>query len=187
MKFVGQLLGHHLMRYPLAQLDDVYKLLHQAALGAGHALDDTTVLQERLDAEVAAMGSGPEEPVADAISPDGRLARVHLRAYLEAGHSVQSLFDAFVQTAREYPPSPDKLVKFCGCLADLAGAGGIPFDPAEVSEYFAKIAEEMRSLYSLAYVSSNSQNDGKFREIRVVVGDPKGRVRARKGYFSQGK
>ena len=142
MKFVGQLLGHHLMRYPLAQLDDVYKLLHQAALGAGHALDDPTALRERLDAEVAAMGSGPEEPVADAISPDGRLARVHLRAYLEAGHSVQSLFDAFVQTAREYPPSPDKLVKFCGCLADLAGAGGIPFDPAEVSEYFAKIAED---------------------------------------------
>jgi hypothetical protein len=142
MKFVGQLLGHHLMRYPLAQLDDVYKLLHQAALGAGHALDDPTALRERLDAEVAAMGSGPEEPVADAISPDGRLARVHLRAYLEAGHSVESLFEAFVQTAREYPPSPDKLVKFCGCLADLAGAGGIPFDPAEVSQYFAKIAED---------------------------------------------
>ncbi len=142
MKFVGQLLGHHLKRYPLAQLDDVYKLLHQAALGAGHALEDATALRQRLDAEIAALGSGPEEPVAEAISPDGRLARVHLRAYLEAGHGVDSLFDAFVQTAREYPPSLDKLAKFCGCLADLAAAGGIPFDPDEVGQYFEKIAKD---------------------------------------------
>jgi hypothetical protein len=142
MKFVGQLLGHHLQRYPLAQLDDIYKLLHQAALGAGHAMDDVAALRQRLNAEVDALGSGPEESVAEAISPDGRLARIHLRAYLEAGHGVDSLFDAFVQTAREYPPSPDKLAKFCGCLADLAGAGGIPFDEDEVSRYFTKIAED---------------------------------------------
>ncbi len=142
MKFVGQLLGHHLKRYPLAQLEDIYKLLHQAALGAGHAMEDVAALRQRLDAEVANLGTGPEEPVAETISPDGRLARIHLRAYLEAGHTVDSLFDAFVQTAREYPPSPDKLEKFCGCLADLASAGGIPFDPAEVSRYFAKIAKD---------------------------------------------
>ena len=142
MKFVGQLLGHHLKRYPLAQLDDIYKLLHQSALGAGHAMDNVTALRQRLDAEVDALGSGPEEPVAEVISPDGRLARIHLRAYLEAGHTVDSLFDAFVQTAREYPPSPDKLAKFCACLADLAGAGGIPFDEEDVSSYFAKIAKD---------------------------------------------
>lgn len=142
MKFVGQLLGHHLKCYPLAQLDDVYKLLHQAALGAGHAMDDVNALRQRLDTEIAGLGSGPQELIADAISPDGRLARVHLRPYLEAGHSVDSLFDAFVQTAREYPPSPDKLAKFCGCLADLAEAGGIPFDPTKVSRYFAKITED---------------------------------------------
>ncbi len=140
MKFVGQLLGHHLQRYPLMQLDDIYKLLQQSALGAGHAMDNAMKLRETFDSEVASMGSGPEEPVADVISPDGRLARVHLRAYFEAGHSADSLFDAFVQTAREYPPSPDKLVKFCGCVADLAAAGGIPFDQSEVAQHLAKIA-----------------------------------------------
>ena len=161
MKFVGQLLGQHLKHYPLAQLDDVYKLLHQAALGAGHAMDDVTALRERLDTEVATLGSGPEEPLAELISPDGRLTRVHLRAYLQAGHSVEPLFDAFVQTAQEYPSSPDKLAKFCACLADLADVGGIPFDRTEVSRYFAKIAEdrypvvshsaEFRAAYKPAY------------------------------------
>ena len=140
MKFVGQLLGHHLQRYPLMQLDDMYKLLQQAALGAGHALDDADTLRERFDAELAAMGSGPEEPVSDAISPDGRLARVHMRAYLEAGHGADALFDAFLQTAREYPPATDKLRKFCGCVADLAGAGGIPFEQGETARFFGDLA-----------------------------------------------
>ena len=142
MKFVGQLLGHHLQRYPLMQLDDIYKLLQQSALGAGHALDDIMKLRETFESEIESMGNGPEEPVADAISPDGRLARIHLRAYLEAGHGADSLFDAFVQTAREYPPAPEKLVKFCGCVADLAAAEGISFDQSEVAEYFSKIARE---------------------------------------------
>lgn len=142
MKFVGQLLGHHLQRYPLMQFDDIYKLLQQSALGAGHALDDVIKSRESFEFEIASMGSGPEESVADVISPDGRLARIHLRAYLEAGHGADSLFDAFVQTAREYPPAPNKLAKFCGCVADLAAAGGISFDQSELAEYFARIADD---------------------------------------------
>lgn len=142
MKFVGQLLSHHLRRYPLMQLDDVYKLLHQAALGPGHAVDDASSARKRFDAEVAALGSGPEEPVADSISPDGRLARIHLRAYVEAGHSLDSLFDAFVHTAQKFPASQDKLGKFCACLGDLAGAGGIPFAQTRVVEYFNAIAKK---------------------------------------------
>jgi hypothetical protein len=142
MKFVGQLLGHHQQRYPLMQLEDVYKLLHQSALGAGHALDDADSLRQQFNSEMASMGAGPEEPLVDTISPDGRLARIHMRAYCEAGHSADALFDAFVQTAREYPPAPEKLVKFCGCVADLAGAGGITFDQSEVAGYFETVAKE---------------------------------------------
>jgi hypothetical protein len=129
MKFVGQLLGHHLKRYPLMQLDDVYKLLHQAALGPGHAVQDAAAARKRFDSEVTSLGSGHEEPIADAISPDGRLARIHLRPY-------------FVYTAQKFPAAPDKLKKFCGCLGDLAGAGGIPFGQARVIEYFDAIARK---------------------------------------------
>jgi hypothetical protein len=142
MKFVGQLLGHHLKRYPLMQLDDVYKLLHQAALGPGHAVQDAAAARKRFDSEVTSLGSGHEEPIADAISPDGRLARIHLRPYIEAGHSPDALFDAFVYTAQKFPAAPDKLKKFCGCLGDLAGAGGIPFGQARVIEYFDAIARK---------------------------------------------
>ncbi len=141
MKFVSQLLSAHLERYPAMQLDDIYKLLHQAALGPGHAVKDAAVAPAWLEKEAAELGPGPVEPDKDVISPDGRLARVHLRSWLAAGRSLGDLNRAFVETANSYPPSRERLEKFCGCLGDLAGAGGIPFAKKEVVEYFDRIVQ----------------------------------------------
>lgn len=140
MKFVSQLLGRHFARYPRMQLEDVYKLLHQAAMGSGHAVDDEAAVRRRLDEEIAALGDGPEEPARDLISPDAKLARIHLRGFLASGGDPAELHRAFVATARGYPAAPDKLVKFCGCLGELAGAGGIPFAQQDVVRYFDEIA-----------------------------------------------
>lgn len=167
MKFVSQLLGHHLKRYPLMQLDDVYKLLHQAALGAGHAVDDAQKARAKLEEEVRALGPAGDEPIADVISPDGRLARIHLRPYLEAGHSIDALSDAFLQTAQTYPASPDKLAKFCGCLGDLTAAGGMPFSRDRVVEYFNDIA---RSDYPVVR-HSQAYREGYKPAYRVVALD----------------
>ena len=140
MKFVGQLLSAHLERYPAMRLDDIYKLLHQAALGPGHAVDNPAAARKRLVEEIAEMGEAPAEILQDVISPDRRLARIHLRTYVAAGGDPDKLHRAFVETANSYPASPDKLAKFCGCLGDLAAAGGIPFAQEEVLAYFGKIA-----------------------------------------------
>jgi hypothetical protein len=142
MKFVDQLLSAHLARYPAMQLDDIYKLLHQAAMGPGHALDNPAAARKRLDKEIADLGEGPAELLQDVISPDGRLGRVHLRPYLASGGNPDSLHRAFVETANNYPASPDKLAKFCGCLGDLAATGGIPFAREEVLSYFEKISRD---------------------------------------------
>ena len=59
-------------------------------------------------------------------------------------------------------------------------------DLLNLSAIFAQIAEEMRSLYGISYVSSNPRRDGKFRKIVVRVDVPNARVRTRKGYRSKG-
>jgi hypothetical protein len=140
MKFVNQLLSAHLARYPAMQLDDIYKLLHQAALGPGHAVENPAAARKRLDEEIAALGEAPDELLQDVISPDGRLARVHLRSYLAGGGEPETLHRAFVATANSYPASPDKLARFCGCLGDLAAAGGLPFARDVVVAYFDRVA-----------------------------------------------
>ena len=49
---------------------------------------------------------------------------------------------------------------------------------------FKRIANELRSQYSLAYVSTNSAHDGTFRKITIKT-DQKGlRVQAKTGYFA---
>jgi hypothetical protein len=161
MKFIGQLLGQHLQRYPHMQLADVYKLLHQAAMGAGHAIDDPAQARAALHSECAALDGSDGEPVVDPISPDGQLARVHLRPFLNAGHAIDALADAFVATPQTHPGSADKLARFCGCLGDLADAGGIPFSRVDVDAYFAAImakdypvvrhSQVYRSTYRPAY------------------------------------
>jgi hypothetical protein len=140
MTFIGQLLSQNLQRYPGMELPDIYKLLHQAAMGAGHAVGDPDAARAMLRSEAQRVGAGPPDPIADPISPDGKLARIHLRPYVAAGRDLDALADAFVHTAQRFDASPEKLVKFCGCLGDLADAQGIPFTRPQVSEYFEGIA-----------------------------------------------
>jgi hypothetical protein len=161
MKFISTLLAAHLERYPRMQLEDIYKLLHQAAMGPEHAVHDVAHVGEQLHAEAQHLSAGPSDPIIDPISPDGRLARVHLRAYMESGRDLDALAAAFTNTATACPPSPDKLARFCGCLGDLAAAGGIPFGREMVEPFFADLAargypairhsQAYRDLYHPAY------------------------------------
>jgi len=160
MKFVDGLLVAHLARYPAMQFSDVYKLLYQAAMGNGH-LVETGDARAMLLAELADLGPGGAELLFDPISPDGRLGRVHLRAFRQAGLAVDDLVAAFVGSAQSWPPSPDKLVRYCGCLGDLAAAGTLPFTVSEVEDRLREAAarnypairhsEAYRAAYRPAY------------------------------------
>jgi Ca-activated chloride channel homolog len=66
--------------------------------------------------------------------------------------------------------------------------GGRAFFPNSLSELDAvydRIAEELRTLYSVGYVSSNPRRDGKWRRIVVRVPDREGlTVRHKLGYYA---
>jgi len=55
---------------------------------------------------------------------------------------------------------------------------------SDLTEVFAQISDELRSQYSLAYVSSNPARDGKFRRIRIIPKDATYKVKARQGYYA---
>ena len=99
---IKSVLFSHLSRYPAMQIQDIYKLLHQATLGSEHAISDPLSARQWLTRELAEMGSGPSEPLIDPITDDGSIVRVHLRPFIAAGYDPDSLLDAFVRTANEY-------------------------------------------------------------------------------------
>jgi len=65
------------------------------------------------------------------------------------------------------------------------GQSWYPKDLSEVEGIAREVAHDIRSQYTLGYISSNQVQDGTFRRIRVVVdapGDPV--VRTRSGYYA---
>ncbi len=65
--------------------------------------------------------------------------------------------------------------------------GGTDFDALHIDmrEAFEQIGQELRSLYSLAYHSTNHTRDGTFHKVVITTTDPSYKVRARTGYYAR--
>jgi hypothetical protein len=130
----------HARRYPAWELPDLYKLLHQAALGAEHALTNETRVREWLTRELAELTSeaAPDEPLLDPLSPDGALVRVHLRPFARLGLDPEPLLQAFFRTAQEIQPAPERLIASAELAGQLAQEGLLPFDADALTTFFAE-------------------------------------------------
>jgi VWFA-related protein len=65
--------------------------------------------------------------------------------------------------------------------------GGRAFFPAKLEKLasnFKRIADELRSQYTIAYRSTNAKKDGTFRKIRIDVEKGRYSVRTRTGYYA---
>jgi Ca-activated chloride channel family protein len=68
---------------------------------------------------------------------------------------------------------------------DTGGRAYFPNSLSELDAVYDRIAEELRTLYSVGYVSSNTRRDGKWRRIVVRVPDREGlTVRHKLGYYA---
>ena len=153
---IESVLYSHLSRYPALQIQDLYKLLHQAAMGSEHALSDLESARNWLIRELAEMGEGLLEPLIDPISADGGIVRVHLRPYIAAGHDPDLLLDAFIRTANEYHGNAHLLEQFWQAAVNMAH-----FPTAKMDEFIRSMkaqnysavhhSSEYEKLYRPAY------------------------------------
>lgn len=134
---MSNILTNHLERYPRMQAADVYKLLHQAAMGSEHAVKDIESARGWLERELAGMGAGPADPLLDPLPPEGCIVRVHLRPYIAAGKDPEALLRAFVRTANEWQGSTEKLKESGAAAAKLASTGAWEIRPEAIEAFFA--------------------------------------------------
>jgi 8-oxo-dGTP pyrophosphatase MutT (NUDIX family) len=123
-RFADIMRAHH-SRYPLAQIEDLYKLAHQAALGSEHAVEDEDAARVWLKRELDKITESASEPLLDEISGDGGIVRVNLRPYMKIEGDPESLFRAFIQTANQFKGSPEALVLNWRVIEYLAQRGEI--------------------------------------------------------------
>ena len=133
------ILADHAARYPLMQIQDLYKLLNQAALGSGHAINNRQAARQWLEEEIANLADGPQEPLVDPISPDG-LVRIHLRPFLQSKISPEVLLDGFILTADQFVPAPHRLPVYGQLAISMAKTGQLSFNPVEIEYFWSDMA-----------------------------------------------
>src|SRR5215211_2721099 len=146
----------HLTRYPAMQFQDIYKLIHQAAMGSEHAISSAEMARNWLERELAGMGTGPDETPIDSISPDGQIVRVHLRPYRAQGGDPGALLDAFISTANEFRSDRQLLQDYWNTATEMQH-----FSSVEMDEFIQSVraqnypvmhhSPEYKRLYRPAY------------------------------------
>jgi hypothetical protein len=131
-----RILSDQCLRYPRMELQDLYKLIFQAAWGSEHAASEVVAARRWLDRELKELAVGPEEPVIDPIAPDERIVRINLRPYMASEGDIEELLRAFVRTAQEYRGTEMTLRRYWDYAEQMATATWLPFSREALRGYF---------------------------------------------------
>jgi hypothetical protein len=112
-------------REPETRIEDAYKWLFQATRGGEHMVQDDTGPRRWLEREWAGLGPAAREPASTALDPAGRLVRLHLRPYKQAGGDPAMLLAMFVASARGFESDPARFRTAWRALGDRLAQGRI--------------------------------------------------------------
>lgn len=132
----SKILKEEINRHPKSQVEDIYKFIHQAALGSEHAVKDTIAVKKWLETEIAGLDYSLTENLTEPLSPDGNLIRLNLRPYLKANFDVTMLLNAFVKTANNYKGSIKKLKSYWKIALTLSKTEKLNFTSEEINNFF---------------------------------------------------
>jgi len=131
-----------LQRHPAMQIEDLYKLVYQAALGNEHLMTDSTMVHDYLIQELESVQADSSEPLLEEISPDGAVVRLNLRPFKARHGEHRALFQAMMQTARTFQKSQEQLEQHLHDLEKMAAASAIPFEADAVQSFFHEMREK---------------------------------------------
>jgi hypothetical protein len=135
--------GDHLDNYPLAGAEDLYKFLHQAVYGPGHAIPNREAAAQWLEREIGDLGPplDHEEPC-ESLGGEPPLVRVNLRPFVANGGDPDLLLEAFVASANRERGSSERMkivLSLAVSYVQCAGRGELAPDLKELS---AELAEK---------------------------------------------
>ena len=134
-----RILVEQIAHRPQLEVQDLYKLIFQAALGSEHAVRDTNAVRNWLERELRELGAGPTEPVVEPLSPDGRIVRVNLRPYIAAGDDPEALLEAFIHTASAHRGTSAELRGYWRVAEQMAKEGQLPFNEEQLRNFFERM------------------------------------------------
>ncbi len=131
-----QLIEAQLHLYPEMEIQDAYKLLHQAAMGNRHLGVSDSLIYNYLTEELNTIDASADEPMVEYITPDSSVVRLNLRPFKASGGSTDVLFSSMKATWDAVEPAPDLLTNYGKTLAAMAGI--TPFNAGDIEQYFSE-------------------------------------------------
>ena len=128
----------HLQRHPDMQVEDIYKLVYQAAMGNDHSVTDTAAARFNLLMEFDEVLADSSEPLVEPLSPDGRIVRINLRPYKAGQGDVNLLYFAMIRSSHFLRPSSERLDTWLDEIVEESEYGTIPVDKGTLKTYFAQ-------------------------------------------------
>jgi VWFA-related protein len=177
------------LKYALGQLSKEGKR-RKAVIVLTDGLDTE---MRKLDGETSSQAKTADEAVA-AVKPDNASA---LRAVLDSadrqGVTIYPLALPSADPKKLLPLTPQQAAIYASArtrmqtLADRTGGRLHEIQRLEdMGRLYAEVAADMRTLYSIAYQSSNAaRHDGKWRAINIEVTRAEAIARSRPGYFAR--
>ncbi len=106
---------------------------------------------------------------------------------IDAARENDTLIFAIRYTEQKDQRKPDARHGMAALHHLAAETGGADFDAlhGDIGQAFAQIAQQLRSLYSVAYHSTNTKRDGTFHRVVITTADPTYTVQARTGYYAR--
>lgn len=148
-------------------LIDIYKCLHQGEFGVGHTIDRPDGFKQRLYQEIM-RGMTPDrvrEPAVEAVSTDGRMLRINLRAMRgffvnDVAGAVDELARVCIQSARVTRGDPARffetldLFRMLNQAGEIVVAGNVFGFPGDLVEpFFFEVRKLMHRIRQVPVLS----------------------------------
>ena len=135
--------GAHLDDHPLAGAEDLYKFLHQAVYGPGHAISDRETAEAWMEREIDSLDPPIEgELSCEALGGEPPLVRVNLRPFVADRGDPDLLLDAFVSSAESKRGESRRMTTVLSLAASYVQCAGRGELAPELKELSAELAEK---------------------------------------------
>lgn len=130
-------------RFPLWQVQDVYKLILQAAMGSEHAMINREHARIWLEQEMSfLMPVHFPEPLIEPINPGGSIVRLNLRPFTKLKQSSELLLEVFLRTSAEFFGSTVLLDSYASQAVEIAGELLPGSEPHELENFLTEMKEK---------------------------------------------
>src|SRR5258708_2626669 len=145
----------------------------RAALTGALSARGRTALYDAISEGLAYAAHGTHERKVLVVVSDGG-DNASARTTFDTALRLAQVSDTAIYTVGLTDPlEPDANPKRLKALSEASGGEAfLPSDAAHVEETLRRIASDIRSAYTLGYVSTNKARDGRFRQVRVLAHAP---------------